>query len=43
VNPDAMAAFVFAIFGLAGGMASVLLGWLLFRVLHACFSRPEGQ
>jgi hypothetical protein len=43
VNPDAVAAFVFAIMGMACGVLSVLLGWVFFRILRACFIRPEGQ
>jgi hypothetical protein len=47
-GPDALAAFVFAIFGLAGGVLSVLLGWVVFRIVQACFgewgtNRPLGR
>ena len=47
-GPDALAAFVFAIFGLAGGVVSVLLGWVLFCILRACLgewgtNRPPGR
>jgi hypothetical protein len=43
VNPDALAAFVFAIFGMAGGVLAVLLGWVVFRIVQACFDRGANS